>query len=183
MLYGGTKIEAMIILMDFSLKKGERALKASKIIAESAGIEGMIGGQVVDILSENKDNISEEELRYMHAKKTGALIKASIISGAIAAGASEDDINKLSVYGEKIGLAFQIKDDILDVVGIVEKLGKNIHADENCNKNNFITMFGLETCENMCKKLTEECINILKSIDKDTATLEEVTLKLLNREN
>ena len=175
--------EAMIILMNFSLRKGQDALKASKIIAEAAGAEGMIGGQVVDIISENKDNVSEEELKYMHAKKTGALIKASIISGAIAAGADEDDINKLSIYGDKIGLAFQIKDDILDVVGSVEKLGKNVHMDENCNKNNFITMYGLKSCENMCKTLTEECIDILNSIDKDTTVLKELTLKLLNREN
>ena len=112
--------EAMTILFNFSLKYGENALKASKIISESAGAEGMIGGQVVDILCENKEDVTLEELEYMHSKKTGALIKASIISGAVLAGASKEDIDKLSCFGDKLGLAFQIKDDILDVEGNVE---------------------------------------------------------------
>ena len=173
--------EAMTILFNFSLKYGENALKASKIISESAGAEGMIGGQVVDILCENKEDVTLEELEYMHSKKTGALIKASIISGAVLAGASKEDIDKLSCFGDKLGLAFQIKDDILDVEGNVEKMGKNPNHD--MNKNNFITKFGLEKCKEMCEELTNECMEILKGIRGNTANLEELTLKLLNREN
>lgn len=174
--------EAMILLMNYSLKKGNDALLASENIAYAAGMEGMIGGQVVDLLCENKENVSEDELRYMHSKKTGALIKASIVSGAIVSGAPEEDIKKLESYGEKIGLAFQIQDDILDVIGDAKKMGKNPNQDENDNKNNFITMFGLEKCKEMCENLTYECIEILKSINKDTKDLEDLTIKLLKRE-
>ncbi len=176
--------EAMIQMMDFSLKEGTtNALKASKEIAEAAGAEGMIAGQVVDILSEEKENISEEELQYMHLKKTAELIRASICAGAILAEASEDDIDKLNLFGKKLGLAFQIKDDILDIEGSVEKLGKNVNMDEKLNKVNFITMYGIEKCKEMCKTLTEDSIELLDSLEVEAETLKDMTIKLLNRDN
>lgn len=174
--------EAMIIMMDFSLKYGTSALKASKEIAMAAGAEGMIGGQVVDILSENKEILDEEELKYMHLKKTGELIRASILGGALLGNAPEEDLIKLDLFGRKLGLAFQIKDDILDVVGSVEKLGKNTNQDENCNKFNFVTMYGIEECENMCSNLTNESIELLSSISCDTTYLKKLTIGLLERE-
>lgn len=174
--------EAMIIMMKFSLKNGENALRASKEIAEAAGSEGMIGGQVVDIINEGKSQISEDELKYMHAKKTGELIRAAIVSGAILAEAPKKDIEAFDLFGRKLGLAFQIKDDILDVTGSTEKLGKKAHADEELNKCNFITMYGLEKCEKLCKDLSYESISLLNSITKDTSYLKELTLSLLERE-
>ena len=111
--------EAMNLMMKFSLKNGEKSLVAAEKIASAAGPDGMIGGQVVDIINEGK-KISEDELKYMHMKKTGALIKVSIVSGAILGEAPEDDIKKLEKFGENLGLAFQIKDDILDVIGSTE---------------------------------------------------------------
>ena len=171
--------EAMSLLMLFSLNNGERALLASREITEAAGPEGMIGGQVVDIIGENK-KISKEELIYMHNKKTGELIRASIVSAAILADAPKRDIEILNDFGLKLGLAFQIKDDILDIIGDVSKLGKNINCDEN--KSNFISLFGLEYCERECIKLTNECIELLKSLSVDAIDLNELTLELLNRE-
>ncbi len=171
--------EAMSLLMLFSLNNGERALLASREISEAAGPEGMIGGQVVDIIGENK-KISKEELIYMHNKKTGELIRASIVSAAILADAPKRDIEILNDFGLKLGLAFQIKDDILDIIGDVSKLGKNINCDEN--KSNFISLFGLEYCERECIKLTNECIELLKSLSVDAIDLNELTLELLNRE-
>ena len=106
--------EAMNLMIRFSLKNGEKSLVAAEMIASASGPEGMIGGQVVDIINEGK-KISEDELKYMHMNKTGALIKVSIMSGAILGEAPEDDIRKLEKFGENLGLAFQIKDDILDV--------------------------------------------------------------------
>lgn len=174
--------EAMIIMMDYALENNGNSLKAAHEVAMAAGAEGMIGGQVVDIISEGK-KISKDELEYMHSKKTGALIKASILAGAILANAPEEDLKALNEYGEKLGLVFQIKDDILDVIGDAEVLGKNIHVDEENDKTNFISAFGLEKCNELCETLSEECIEILKRLTVNADCLIELTYTLLNREN
>ena len=171
--------EAMILLMDFSIKHGKDALVATREIAYAAGADGMIGGQVVDIINEGK-RISKEELNYMHLKKTGELIRSSIVAGAILAEADKSEIDLLNKFGMNLGLAFQIKDDILDVTGDVEKLGKNTLAD--VNKSNFITMYGLEECKVMCEDLTAECITILDKISVNTDILKELTIELLKRD-
>lgn len=174
--------EAMNLMMKFSLKNGKRALIASEKVALASGPEGMIGGQVVDIINEGK-KITEDELRYMHIKKTGELIKVSILAGAILGNAPEDDIKALEKFGENLGLAFQIKDDILDVIGSTEKLGKNVLSDEESNKTNFITMHGLEYCIKECENLTKDSIDILDSLSVDTRDLKILTKELLDREN
>ena len=171
--------EAMILLMDFSIKNGKDALVAAREIAYAAGADGMIGGQVVDIINEGK-RISKEELNYMHLKKTGELIRSSIVAGAILAEADKSEIDLLNKFGMNLGLAFQIKDDILDVTGDVEKLGKNTLAD--VNKSNFITMYGLKECKVMCEDLTAECITILDKISVNTDILKELTIELLKRD-
>lgn len=171
--------EAMILLMDFSIKHGKDALVAAREIAYAAGADGMIGGQVVDIINEGK-RISKEELNYMHLKKTGELIRSSIVAGAILAEADKSEIDLLNKFGMNLGLAFQIKDDILDVTGDVEKLGKNTLAD--VNKSNFITMYGLEECKVMCEDLTAECITILDKISVNTDILKALTIELLERD-
>ena len=171
--------EAMILLMDFSIKHGKDALVAAREIAYAAGADGMIGGQVVDIINEGK-KISKEELNYMHLKKTGELIRASIVAGAILAEVDKSEIELLNKFGLNLGLAFQIKDDILDVTGDVNKLGKNTLADGN--KSNFITMYGLEECKVMCENLTDECIAILEKISVNTDILKKLTIELLERD-
>ena len=171
--------EAMILLMDFSIKNGKDALVAAREIAYAAGADGMIGGQVVDIINEGK-KISKEELNYMHLKKTGELIRASIVAGAILAEVDKSEIELLNKFGLNLWLAFQIKDDILDVTGDVEKLGKNTLAD--VNKSNFITMYGLEECKVMCEDLTAECITILDKISVNTDILKALTIELLERD-
>ena len=171
--------EAMILLMDFSIKHGKDALVAAREIAYAAGADGMIGGQVVDIINEGK-RISKDELNYMHLKKTGELIRSSIVAGAILAEADKSEIDLLNKFGMNLGLAFQIKDDILDVTGDVEKLGKNTLAD--VNKSNFITMYGLKECKVMCEDLTAECITILDKISVNTDILKELTIELLKRD-
>ncbi|WP_446899364.1 polyprenyl synthetase family protein [Clostridium sp. LBM24168] len=174
--------EGMNLMFDHCLKNNDKnKIKACSIIAQSAGAEGMVGGQTVDILSENT-KIPIDQLYYMHSKKTGALIKASIISAAVYAGASRDEIEKLDYYGKKLGLAFQIRDDILDVTGDTKKLGKKVKSDVDNKKTNFITTYGLNKCIEMCNSITSECIDVLNKINKNTANLERVTLLLLNRE-
>lgn len=174
--------EAMIIMMNYALINKGNSLRAAYEIASSAGAEGMIGGQIVDIISEGK-KISKDELEYMHSKKTGALIKAAILAGAILAEAPETDLKILEEYGEKLGLVFQIKDDILDVIGDTKKLGKNTHADEEHDKTNFISVYGLEKCKELCDSLTKECILALKNLSISSNYLIELTYDLLNREN
>ena len=174
--------EAMILMMDYAIKNGGNSLKAAYEIAYSAGAEGMIGGQVVDVISEGKA-ISKDELEYMHAKKTGALIRASIVAGAILAGACEEDIKVLREYGEKLGLVFQIKDDILDVVGEADVLAKNIQADEELDKTNFISVYGLDKCRELCETLSRECVELLKTLTVGSQCLVDLTYDLLNRES
>jgi len=173
--------EAMIIMLNQCLDGSLNKVKASTLIAEASGANGMIAGQISDISSEGI-SISEEELLYMHRNKTGQLIKVAIASGAVLGDANEEDIRHLKDYGDKLGLAFQIKDDILDVVGDVTLLGKNINSDECNNKTNFITMYGLQKCKNKCNDLTKECFEILKKLKVNTKYLEEVTEFLLKRE-
>ena len=119
----------------------------------------------------------------MHSKKTGELIKAAIVAGAVMARAPQSDIKLLEEYGEKLGLAFQIKDDILDVIGDTKILGKTIKSDISNNKTTFITEFGLLKCKEICKKLSEECVIILDklSIRQDTVRLKDMTMFLLER--
>ncbi|WP_461204364.1 polyprenyl synthetase family protein [Clostridium sp. DL1XJH146] len=172
--------EAMNIMFNYCVLHGN-AIIACKEISIAAGAEGMVGGQVVDILSEKKE-IEIEELKYMHKKKTGALIKASIISGALLASAPSEDIENLSLFGEKLGLAFQIKDDILDIEGDEKKLGKSIKSDIENDKTTFVKKYGVEQCKRICSDLTNECFEHLRKIDKNTEKLEEITSFLLKRD-
>lgn len=173
--------EAMSIMFKYCLDKDKSAIKACSLISDSAGIEGMVGGQTVDILSENT-KIPIDQLYYMHSKKTGALIKASIVSGAVLSNSTEENLNYLRYYGDKLGLAFQIKDDILDIVGKTEVLGKKAKSDMDNNKTTFVTTYGLNKCIEMCSSLTSECLEVLDKLEGDTSKLKELTLFLLNRE-
>lgn len=173
--------EAMNIMFKYCIDKDKNEIKACSIISESAGVEGMIGGQTVDILSENT-KIPIDQLYYMHSKKTGALIKAAILAGAIVGNASNIDKTNLDYFGQKLGLAFQIKDDILDIVGDTEVLGKKAKSDIDNNKTTFVTAYGLNKCIEMCNSLTGECLEVLDSLKCDTSMLKELTLFLLNRE-
>lgn len=171
--------EAMNIMFDYC-DLDNKSIKACSLIAKSAGADGMIGGQIVDILAEGR-SISIDELMYMHSKKTGALITAAVTAGALLGGAPEADIAVLKDFGGKLGLAFQIKDDILDVVGDEKILGKSTHKDENSSKSNFISMYGLDKCIDMCKEITDECSMLLKGLHADSADLEKFTMFLLDR--
>lgn len=174
--------EGMNLMFRHCLKNNNKnVIKACNIISESAGVEGMVGGQTVDILSENT-KIPIDQLYYMHSKKTGALIKASIISAAVYVGANQDEIDNLKYYGKKLGLAFQIKDDILDVTGDTKKLGKKVKSDEYNKKTNFITTYGLNKCIEMCNSITSECIDVLNKLNMNTEDLKKLTMLLLNRE-
>lgn len=172
--------EAMIIMFNSCLDGDIKKIQGSNIIAKASGAEGMIKGQIIDINSEGT-KISEETLLNMHKNKTGQLIKASILSGATIGNANEKDIKILGEFGDKLGLAFQVKDDILDVEGNPEMLGKT-QSDLDNNKTNFVTMYGIEKCKDLCNKLSNDCYELLNSIDKNTEELAGITKFLLERE-
>ncbi len=138
----------------------KKKIDAIRIIAKSAGMSGMIAGQIIDIGYEGKE-IPEDLLKKMHELKTGGIIKASIIAPAIICGASEEEINCLVTYSENIGLAFQIRDDILDVVGSSEVMGKSSGSDKSKNKSTFVSVYGLEQSKEKLNQVTKKAISAL----------------------
>ncbi|MDR0879884.1 MAG: polyprenyl synthetase family protein [Clostridioides sp.] len=130
----------------------EKYLKAIYAISKNAGIYGMIGGQVVDVESENK-KIDKDKLDYIHKNKTAAMMVGCMSAGALVGGADEEQLSCIVEYAEKIGLAFQIVDDILDIVGDQEKLGKNIGSDIYNNKSTYPSLLGLEKSREIAKEL------------------------------
>jgi geranylgeranyl diphosphate synthase type II len=140
----------------------ERRLRALTILADAAGVNGMVGGQVVDVESEG-ENVGEETLDYIHAHKTGALMKAACHLGALLGGGSEDEIDRLVCYGLKIGLAFQIIDDILDVEGNAESLGKSAGKDDKAGKATYPRIHGIDAARRRAAELTEEATELVVS--------------------
>lgn len=154
-------------------------LSAIKEIFEASGSNGMIGGQVIDIRSENK-LITENELKILHRKKTGALIKASARVGVISAG---EKIDLFDEYAEAIGLAFQIRDDILDIEGNVETFGKPILSDEKNNKTTYVSLYGIDGAKQRLSQETDKALESLSFLGDKGEFLREFALYLLNREN
>ena len=141
----------------------------------------MIAGEYVDTEFEGQE-ISNEYLEYMHSNKTGALIKASVRIGAILADAKDYDINILTKYADKIGLAFQIKDDILSEIGDEKILGKPVGNDREKNKVTFVTKYGLNKAEEILEKITNEAINEIDYYGEKSKFLKELALYIKNRQ-
>lgn len=160
--------------------KDKVKVKLIKEIACSSGVEGMIGGQIIDMENEQRSEISEENLRIMYALKTGMLIKTSCVMGCIAADATDEQIKNAQEYANCLGLAFQIIDDILDVTGDEETLGKPIGSDAEENKTTFVTLYGIDRAKEEAAKLTEKAMEILNKFDNNEF-LKELTKYLLNR--
>ncbi|MBQ2679303.1 MAG: polyprenyl synthetase family protein [Firmicutes bacterium] len=161
--------------------KNPLGVRAMAEIAEGAGINGMVRGQVSDVINENKE-IDEDTLKFVHNNKTGAMIKASFAAGAVLGGAGEEDVNKLIAVGENIGLGFQIQDDILDVTGTFETLGKPINSDEKNHKTTFVSVYGLERSGQMAENAFKKAENILKEISGNSDFLIGLTKYISKRE-
>lgn len=157
--------------------------KAFMILAKKAGIFGMVGGQTADILAEkSSDSISKEQLLFIHENKTAALIQSALTIGAILAGATEKQIAQMETVGYNIGIAFQIQDDILDVTGTMEELGKPIGSDEKNQKSTYVTLVGLEQAKIEVERLSKEAITILQQGPNRNEFLEELILDLIHRQ-
>lgn len=179
----GLLTEAFYLLSSASFAKevgSDRSLEIIRIISEAAGFRGMVGGQAVDIRSEGEKK-DKSVVEYIHRHKTGALIRASVISGGIAGRGTEDQIEALSKYGERIGLAFQIMDDILDVEGEIDKLGKHVGMDEKRGKLTFPSVFGMERAKEINLNLIDEAVSYLNCFDSRAEPLREIALYIINR--
>ena len=155
--------------------------KAMQVLAEKSGIYGMVGGQTLDV-EKCGENLSEEELEYMYVNKTGALLEACMMIGAILADASNEDVRLSGDIARKIGFAFQIQDDILDVTASTEVLGKPSLSDEKNNKTTYVTLHGIEEAERKVRELTDEAINEMQRLSGESRFLSSLFLSLVGRE-
>ena len=160
---------------------GDRACRlAAKTLARYAGAVGMVGGQVIDLKSENT-NAPLEVLREMDEKKTACLIQAACELGCIAANAGADKRRAAALYGESIGVAFQIQDDILDQTSSDEELGKPVGSDNENSKSTYVSLLGIEKCRALVDELTNQAIEALSAFDADTEALRDYALALAKR--
>jgi geranylgeranyl diphosphate synthase type II len=155
-------------------------LKVIRLVGSAAGYQGMVGGQVVDIQSEGKP-VDPSLVNFIHSHKTGALIHASVTSGAILGEGTEDQVNAISSYGEKIGLAFQIADDILDVEGDRETMGKGVGGDARKKKITFPAAVGLQKAKEIQGCLVEEAVGALKAFDEKADPLRRIAVYIIER--
>ena len=161
----------------------EKALqigKAMKILGNKAGIYGMLGGQVVDV-KETGHAVDKDVLDFIYALKTGALLESSMMIGATLADADEESIALIEKVASKVGLAFQVQDDILDVTSTAEVLGKPIHSDEKNEKTTYVTLLGIDKAEKIVEKESVEAIELLKSLPVRNDYLEWLLTQLIHR--
>lgn len=161
-----------------------RVARAFTVLAKKAGVYGMVGGQVVDAESEKSDDcpITREKLDFIYRLKTGALIESSMMIGAILAGASSDEVSRVEQIAAKLGLAFQIQDDVLDVTSTLEVLGKPVGSDEKNNKATYVTFEGLDKAVSDVERISKEAEEQLDDLGYDDAFLKELFEYLIHRE-
>ena len=168
------------IIADAPALTAEQKVLIISVLANSVGRDGMVGGQVIDMENENRTDIDEENLKNMYRCKTGQLLAVSCVMGAICADASTETIRAAAEYGLRLGLAFQIIDDILDITSTTEELGKPINSDAENNKTTFVSLYGIEKARKMADKVTSEAMEWLDTVE-DNEFLKEFTEHLLRR--
>lgn len=159
-----------------------KVAQAMAVLARKAGVYGMIGGQTADIKAEEQtESLTRDQLLYIHENKTAALIQAAMMVGAILAGAAKEEISRIEKCAYNIGIAFQIQDDILDVIGDSEELGKPVGSDEKNHKQTYVTLNGLKQSQDEVRTLSKEAVNILDEIDGDGESLKQLVITLIDR--
>jgi geranylgeranyl diphosphate synthase type II len=170
-----------VLSADAPHRDAERQVRVIREIATAAGtVDALIGGQIADIESEGKQ-VDASTLEYIHRSKTGAMIAVSVVVGGIIAGANEKQIDKLRGYGQRIGLAFQIADDILDVTSTSEQLGKTPGKDQAANKATYPAIHGIDASNARARQLVEEAVEIVSALHLKTIVLEEVARFIIAR--
>lgn len=169
-------------LKSYDIDKDANIIKALKVLSDKAGIYGMVGGQAVDVEAEKKGlTLDENKLMYIHERKTSALIQASLMVGAILAGADASQVEKMELIGKYLGLAFQIQDDILDVTGTLKELGKPIGSDEKNNKVTYVTLNGMEKAKKEVEELSMKAVSLLNDFVGDKTFLQDLFVYMISR--
>ena len=163
----------------------DRTVAALRILAEKTGIRGMLGGQGVDVENEKNHIVSldQKTLDYIYENKTSALIEAPLMIGAVMAGADKGSVKLMEQVGHLTGLAFQIRDDILDVTGTLESIGKPAGSDTKNDKTTYVTLFGVEKAEAEVRRMTQEAVCLLDTLPGDTEFLTKMLLGMASRGN
>ena len=170
-----------VMLQAFALtEEKERVIKALTLMANKTGIYGMLGGQSVDVENDGKP-LTKEMLDYIYRNKTSALIEAAMMTGAVLAGAEEKEVEIIGEAAGKIGLAFQIQDDILDVTSTEEELGKPVHSDEKNNKVTYVSLFGIQEASEQVKRLSEEAVSLIRGLYQKNEFLCPLIQELVSR--
>ena len=156
--------------------------KALLVLSQKAGIYGMVGGQTVDVETDQTQSVTRDQLDFIYKLKTSALIEASMLIGAILAGATKSEQKIIEEAASEIGLAFQIQDDILDVTSTTELLGKPVHSDEKNEKTTYVTWKGIEKAHEDVERLTQEAVDLLRKFPAKDDFLEELLKSLVYRE-
>jgi geranylgeranyl diphosphate synthase type II len=161
----------------------ERVLQVIAHLGRATGATGLVGGQVLDLESEGKTDISLETLSFIHSHKTGALLEACVVCGGILGGASSEDVQRLSRYSQNIGLAFQIIDDILDITATDEQLGKTAGKDQKAQKVTYPSLWGLEESKQKAQQLIEDACAELEPFGEKALPLKELAHFITNRKH
>ena len=161
----GLLTDAFLVASSADLPNPAQMGLAISVLAQNAGSLGMVGGQVLDIRSETRE-LTEREVIDIQSRKTGALINAACVLGVIAGGGDDDEIQAASTFAGALGMAFQIRDDMLDVIGTKEEMGKGVGTDDT--KNTFVKLYGLEKCEELVQRYTDIAIDALQVFDDNT---------------
>jgi len=177
----GLQARAFELIADAPDLSAEKKVKIIKVLAEASGLQGMVGGQYIDIASTGKE-LTLEELRGMHELKTGALIRAALAMGGIAAGASDEQLAALDDYGRHIGLAFQVVDDILDVEGDTATLGKTRGKDGEANKPTYVRLMGLEGARAEAQRLLDAALAALNGFGESADRLRDLARYSVERD-
>jgi geranylgeranyl pyrophosphate synthase len=177
----GLQAKAFELLADAPGLSAEQKINMVRVLAEAVGLQGMVGGQYIDIQAVDSD-MSLAELQAMHSMKTGALIRASLALGGIAAGGSEQQLSALDEYGTHIGLAFQVVDDILDVEGDTQTLGKTRGKDSDANKPTYVKLLGLDGAKAEAQRLLACALLALKDFGECADLLRELARYIVERD-